>query len=218
MSGGGPSWDVRARDAAPRGLYSYAACFSAGTIRGWRSISCKRPPRRSTTCYDHARGPLRTMFCSGNRTRQRWCTDIPTGTTPLQSRRRCLAPPFQRDDYCGSHMKHITSSSQTMHGQFQVYFRGSDRAMTHTCQSTRSKRISHRWIWRNRISVLPKHATRITVRQARGQHTDTCGRRQECESGVNKYVGKLRKLHAPRATTFHRFDLATRSSSSFFCG
>jgi hypothetical protein len=47
-----------------------------------------------------------------------------------RSRRRSLAPPFQRDD-CGPRMKQITSSSQAKHGQFQEYFRGSDRAMTH---------------------------------------------------------------------------------------
>src|SRR6267142_3527662 len=40
-----------------------------------------------------------------------------------RSRRRSLAPPFQRDD-CGPRMKQIS-------GQSQGYFRGSDRAMAH---------------------------------------------------------------------------------------
>jgi len=134
MPGGRSSWDLRTRGVARRdtSCTSVVHClFTEGRVRGWRPIPCKRPPRRSTTCCDHARDSLRTLFVLEREHANDGVQISPQAQR--RSRRPGLAPQFQLDD-CGPRVKHITSS-QLMHGHFQEYFRGSDCAMTHTCQS-----------------------------------------------------------------------------------
>ena len=57
------------------------------------------------------------------------------------------------------------------------------------------------------------------LRMARDKHVDDIQIHADAgrDAKRKKYVGKLRELHIPRRTNFHRFDFATRSSSSFFC-
>ena len=100
-------WDLRASDVARHASSWHTACSSEGIVRGWPPIPCKRSPRRSSTCYDHARACSARVFF--------WKDNMPTMVYRYPHRHN-TAPDvgvWPHTIPSGPCMKHNTTSSHS---------------------------------------------------------------------------------------------------------